>query len=98
VKSTSRIQTRKVFIAVCPFDYGVGMVTPRGSRWQGSRKVKIFIRNQRTLNDQMQESWSVGLTQVFVDAAGDVDQHSFRRQGMSLAAMLPGEIQQGGVF
>src|ERR1035437_8041982 len=60
--------------------------------------VKILIRNPRALNDQMQESWSVGLTQVFVDAAGDVGQHLLPRQGMFLAARLPEEIQPGRVF
>ena len=32
-------------------------------------EVKILIRNQCTLNDLMQESWSVRLTQLFADAA-----------------------------
>jgi hypothetical protein len=40
----------------------------------------------------------VGLTQLFVDAAGDVGRHLLPRQGMVLAVMLPEEIQQERFF
>ena len=46
----------------------------------------------------MRESWSVGLTRLTVDAPGDASQHSFPWHEMFLTAMLPKEIQQGGVL
>ena len=46
----------------------------------------------------MQESWSVGLTQLTVDAAGDVDQHSFPGRGMFLATMPPRKFSKEEFF
>ncbi len=36
--------------------------------------------------------------QLFVDAAGDVREHSFPRHGRLLTAMLPNKLKRGRVF
>ena len=78
-------------------DYCVGVCPTRPWRLGIARMVKILLRDQCTLDDQMQESWSAGLTELLVDAAGDASQHSFPWHGMFLTAMLPKEIQRGGI-
>jgi hypothetical protein len=50
-------------------------------------KVKFFTRNECGLNDQMQECWSAGLAQLFVDTSRDAAQRSLPRQEMFLAVM-----------